>query len=297
VGLLAAVAITLLTVEMLLRALVIPIANTSPHRAYLLYTAQSSDVVIGDSHVYRDFLGSDRFVNLGRGGATVGEMKAIARAFYARHSPGRAIVQASPHLFSQPTSRELLDKQFTSMIRSPVLIAAFEPAIAMHLGRVWDLGRLRREREEAETHRTLVGRWHLIRAAERRRRTRRRVDLQRPNWNAQARLTLRAYDEMLSYLTDRGVTVCMLRPPVSREYIEMTEDDPDYLEAERVFADLAARHEIRFVDFRDLGLDLPSSAFLNQDHITPATSGVFVRAVESACFGDRRSAAPGGLKS
>ncbi len=284
IALLISVVATAALAEFLLRAFVVPIPNTTPHRTFLVYTEPSRDIAVGDSHTYRAFLGASPFLNLGRAGSTVGEMATVVRAYNERHDLGRAIIQASPQLLALPIQRNPLDGEF-ALIRLPVTLVAFEPLIATHLGRLSDIGLLREERRDAEKSVDRVGTWHLLTETERVADARGRAKAHRPRWDARTRRTAAAYETMLSYLSENNVQTCMVRPPVSAEYLKLTERDMPFWKTNRFFRELASRHSLPFVDFRDLDLALSASDFLNADHITPASSPKYLRAVETACFG------------
>lgn len=292
----------LLLAEIGLRALVVPIVDSRPNRVDLVYHASLPDAVLGDSHLYRPFINSERFANLARAGSSPHALEVVAREYFRHVEPGRVIVEASPQLFNrlmQTRKAQGHDAYFTQNIGLPFQLYVLEPGIARELASVWDVSGLLHKAKVARGRTKLDGpiaqREAALRRAlsdeERREATTARILSNRPVSDVAASEGFAAYRRTLELLLSRGARVCLARTPVTELYLELSRAEPHHVAAEEALRALAGELGVRFVDFVDLDLPVAVDAFTNPDHVTTRTGELYATRLERACF-ERARAIP-----
>jgi hypothetical protein len=96
----------------------------------------------------------------------------------------------------------------------------------------------------------------------------------------------RMFDQLadtLDHLRQRGVTICIVEYPVSKEYRDASSAIATFGELRRRFQTLAKEKNLRLVDLTDA---LPDVAFNDPDHIAPAYRERSTALVLSRCFGE-----------
>lgn len=290
-------ALALAVAEAMLRVWIVPIDDSRAHRVHLVYTASGSDVVLGDSHLYRAFLGSERFVDLARPGSSPAALEIVAREYFRHREPGRVIVQASPQLFNrtmQLRGAQQHDAWFTLNLGLPFVPYVFEPGIARELASFRDWGALRRRaaasRGRMRSEGPVVDREAAERRAmspeELRSEARRRVRSNAPVPDFADSPAFAAYRRLLDFLVERGAAVCLAETPVSPEYREAARDEPGHGRVEAALRRLAAERGLAYVAFRDLRLALATDDFTNADHATTRAGAAYAQRLEDACYGD-----------
>jgi len=276
--------------EYVTRAYVIPIPNRIASVVHTMYTADSPDAVIGDSHIYRDFMREKEFANLSKGGFSIPQMKQVAELYYRDIKPGRIIFEASPQLLGESRLDKVPeDRMFTLSKRSPVLLYIFDPVIGggmKRLDKLRSFAKLKRERNEGETQRNAEGGWATVPPETRKEAAAERIEHQRPVWNEATEMHLRQYKEMIESLKGRGADICLLHTPVDAMYLDLLEADPSFTKANATFKSIAEEVGVRYVDFRGLDMEFELDHFLNQDHLTPRASERFSEIAKRACFGE-----------
>jgi hypothetical protein len=282
--------------ELLLRLYIVPVIDSRANRVHVVYNAHNPDVVLGDSHLYRSFLRNHDFENLARPGSSPGALEIVAREYFRRLDPDRVILQASPQLFSPTLHREgrqLHDRWFRLNVGLPFVPYVFEPGIVRELAALADWDGLR-HRTDVALGRTVLDGPHVRKEAARRRaldpdalreagETRARQN--RPTARFEDQPGFAAYSRMLAFLVERGARVCMLTTAVDDAYLAAAAQDPLHRRADAALRQLAAAHGVRFVDFRDLGLEFDVADFTNADHLTTAAGVRFSDRAIEACFG------------
>jgi hypothetical protein len=294
--LLTGTVVALAAAEWMLRTVIVPIDDGRPNRVHLVYSGEQPDAVLGDSHLYRTFLTSDRFANLARAGSSPHALEIVAREYYRHRAPGRVIVQASTQLFNQLMQTRRAqghDTYFAQNLGLPFRLYVFEPGISRELAAFWDLPALRvkasSSRRRMKHSGPAVEREAALRRAltldERRSQVRQRVQSNRPVADVTASDGFAAYRRTLVWLAERGARICLVRTPVTDLYRETASLDSRHLETETAFRDLAQELGLRYVDFADLALGLdPVTSFTNPDHLTTAAGAHYAERVETACF-------------
>ena len=293
--------LALVLAEVLLRTLVTPVIDSRANRVGLVYRASRPDAVLGDSHLYRPFINSERFANLARAGSSPHALEIVAREYFRHIEPGRVILEASPQLFNGLMQQRLAqhhDEYFSHNFGQPAFLHVFEPGISRELASVWDVrgllraaqvARGRQRREGAYTERQAAQR-RALSAEARRELTAARIRSNHPVPDVTRSEGFAAYSRTLDFLLSRGARVCLARTPVTDLYREMSGKDAAYLAAEGALRNLAAERGVRFVDYLDLDLPLRVDAFTNPDHLTTSMGELYAARLEQACFEPATSA-------
>ncbi len=285
---LAVTVFVLALAEVGLRTWVVPVPFSQANRTHLIYTADGNDAVIGDSHTASTFLTTENFVNLAVGGSAISDLENVSREFYRHREPGRIIIQASPQIFARPMRRADHSKYYRQNVGLPFQLYVFEPGVAANVMDLLDSSRLQRKLDEAAVISTQQGNWHNIPIEERLATTQKRVNKQRPRHTFRDQIAT-AYRRMITELAGKGVTVCMLRTPVTQEYLGMIAGDEDFLWSENFFKALAAEFDVPYVDSHDLPVSYDMSMFTNMDHLASNGADIVAPAAIKACFGDGRT--------
>jgi len=278
--------------ELIVRMYIIRIPNTTPYRINKIYTSKNHNIVLGDSHIYRGFINSDIFCNLGRGGTTIPMMNIIATQYYKLKKPHNVVLQASPQLFCTShinRNTQGYENYFNQNNLIPFKIYLFEPGIGNWIKKIRsmkDIDKLVEDRKKRELHLTTTGsRWKNKKPEDRTKRIIRRIKHQQPNMELSLKYQ-RIYSEMIERLTNSGANVCLLRTPVDQEYLEKIKNDPSFSESLRFFKEIALIKNVRFVDFQSLNTTFTLDRFINQDHIAADFSKEFSDLVNQACFSE-----------
>lgn len=275
--------------EWIVRSFIVPIPSTTPYQIDLIYTKNNSNVVIGDSHIYRAFIANDDFLNLGLGGTTIPMMKIVVGQYFKYQEPGKVIIEVAPQLLSEDyLNRDTLGYElyFNQNYPFPIKIYLLEPGIGSwikDIKSINDFSRLTEDRKEGETHLTISGNWKNLSLDDRMVRARNRIRNQEPNINA-AQEVIKTYEEMIEFLVELGADVCMFRTPVDETYLDLIEGNPSFTKSLEIFQRISIENGVRYVDFQDLNYNFSLDKFINQDHITPKASADIAPLVNNSCF-------------
>ena len=299
----AGLLLALVLAEFLLRTLVMPVVDSRANRVGLVYRAERPDAVLGDSHLYRPFINSERFENLARAGSSPHALEIVAREYFRHIEPGRVILEASPQLFNrlmQQRRAQHHDEYFSHNFGQPAFLHILEPGVSRELASIWDpRGLLRaaevargREKREGVYVERQAGLRRALSAEDRRELTEARLRSNRPVSDVTGSEGFAAYARTLDFLLSRGARVCLARTPVTELYREMSQEDVAYLAAEQALRSVAEARGVRFVDYLDLDLPRRVDAFTNPDHLTTKTGELYAARLEQACFDSPTSVPP-----
>ena len=277
--------------ELVVRLFVVPVPNTTPHLIDAVYTRTNRNVVVGDSHIYRSFISSDYFLNLGMGGSTIPMMKIVIEEYFRHRNPGEVIVEASPQLLSSgyiDRNTQGYDTYFTQNNRFPIKAYIFEPGIGgwiKNIHTLSDIKQLIKDRKLAEYHSNIQSNWLNVPKTLRTLKVQKRIEEHEPNIQGSQK-TIESYKELVNFLVNKGAKVCLLRTPVNEEYLEAVINKPFYLKSTEIFKDISKVTGVRYVDFRKLNYSFTPDKYIDQDHISPKTSIQFEKLVRKSCFGN-----------
>lgn len=279
----------LITAELFVRLIVVKLPRSTPALINRVYQATGDQVVAGDSQMYRAFLEQQDFVNLARRGNPIPAVKLTLEKYFSNKKPSRVVLQASPQLFSKPQlerNTQRYDAYFNLNMAfyKPYL---FEKGITEFINEIKSVSQayqLLMQSQPPEFEASSQA-WLAMTEQQRSNRVRARVEHHMPQWQDNRTADYqRIYRELISGLLSKQAIVCLVRPPVNAEYLAITAQSEAYLQAELFFLELARDYNVRYVDFQELPIDFEESAFINQDHITPAASKTFSALVFSRCF-------------
>lgn len=260
-------------VELVLRLYVVQ-ADPYARRAHLVYAGQEPNIALGDSHVEISMRGLSGFVNLGLRADSTRTMEIVAKEYYRFRKPGKVIMMASPQSFGSDrvSADSISDTFFKQRKWQPFALYAFEPAINKYLRGPWTKYKVEEEPQ-----------WALLSEGERQKRVMRRVDGQRPVKGFLATKDFLAYRGILEYLKGIGAEVCLVRTPVSTEYLAAIASDADFDAAQEHFRHMAREFGFAYVDFRNLPAMGPEY-FRDHDHLNLHGAELFSAMVTRACF-------------
>jgi hypothetical protein len=284
--------------EALLRLYIVPFEGRWPSRVHLVYTAESSDLIIGDSHLYRAFATHDGFANLSRGGTSPAALEILVAEYFRHRRPGRVIVEAGPQLMRQKTEdwgTQGHERYFgQNRFGLGFALYVFEPGVTARLAWLLHIPRIVAQ-SEFERVRKIPGNQMDTRLSrlmvERSPRealafTQRVIDLSRPVSGVRASNSYAAYRRMLALLQQRGAQMCMITVPESPDFVELAAKDSRYIEGSLALHELATEFGLRYVDSRDLDLSFDATAFVDADHMTARSAETFAPIAIRACFGE-----------
>ena len=93
----------------------------------------------------------------------------------------------------------------------------------------------------------------------------------------------------LSRLRSAGLAAAVERVPIKqnlREYLDEIQDNHRFLDVLAAFEELAEKHRVSYVDFRDLAMAYDTELFVNQDHLNKDGALLFAPLAAAACFAE-----------
>src|SRR5262249_34964542 len=268
----------------------------------LMGDSRLGDILIGDSQMYTGFVNHHaEFFQLSIHAETAPMLEILTREYLRFRTPGRAIVEAGPQLFApQQLERGAWrhDTYFNQnnwlQHRLGVRLYVAEPGVGSFIGDVLGprmasmgglIGAARAADEEDSAAPRVIHHWGDYPKHERDRQTRKRISIQRPADDFEGTSHSAAYMRMLRHLAERGAQICILRMPVSAEYLELAKGDRQFAKALDYFRRLGAQYG-RYVDFLDLPIAWKAEHFANQDHLGEAGVAASAPLATKACFPD-----------
>ena len=251
------------------------------------HSTKAHNAVFGDSHTSKGFTGQSDFANLGYPSENIKTACAKAQLFFEHRDPGIVILQADPHLFADYRLKEDEQMRFYRDAANATF-AWWEPRIANNYFRR-DLFQYWKKFLSGPS--SFVSRFHMEpdgaildsrsfsdnSPEARQKQARTRLDFQLPPSDVQSHPFLTDYSNTIRFLKGRGARVVLVSYPVSPEYRQQAEKNPSYQNAFDVFADLAKREGIEYLDFHDAFDDL--KMFSDADHLSPEGAKQFAELV------------------
>lgn len=268
-------------------------------RVHQVYAGSSPNAVIGDSHVYRGFIGEADFENLARDNTTPISMEILAREYFRFRDPERVIVGASPQFFrleNDAAGAQLHDGFFGQNLSLPFQLYFLEPGIARAMGKLWNLKQLEKDTSESlartkprsVSERYLSVLWRNLSPEQQKTRLQLRAMFNAPMPNVEQTENYAAYVRMLAFLIERGAKVCLVETPVLpayRDFVDAVGNSQQRLRD--IFGRLSTRLAIPYVGPQHIGPPMPGRYFYDQDHLTAVGAREFARRALPLCFPDR----------
>lgn len=273
--------------ELIIRRIALPQDTFQPYKDRFR-SALTKTAAFGDSHVADGLNSDERIVNLGYAGETLPTMLTKAEAYVKSTRATRVILQLSPEQFAiyraERQDTDLLEELFNE--REPWL-QFLRPQFRPYLLAYWSAllkDPLRLIRETVPASEKAIA-YKDLPAADRRKAAEIRAQLHAPLPGGT--VISRMFDQLadtLDRLRQRGVTICIVEYPVSKDYRDASSAISTFGELRRRFHALAKEKNLRLVDLTDA---LPDMAFNDPDHIAPAYRERSTALVLSRCFGEQ----------
>lgn len=291
-------------IEVICRELLIPF-DFQAFRIHAIYTSRNPNAVFGDSHIRAAFSDIYPFQNGARGGEGARVMEVIVKNFFKFKRPEKVMILASPHIFGVARIKSGVqdyESFFGQHVNLPFAIYALEKGITRRVPNIvelfikkldderWMKGKrseymrwLRLCLKDENTRRIeeIIGTvvkprdqvtnnyWAALSKEKRTELARKRFQRQRPVENYRETEDFQAYRRTIEFLKDRGAHVCMIRTPVSDEYLELIENDVLVNQVLADFRAIAKEFGVKYLDFRELAIEFAPDMFRNQDHLSP----------------------------
>jgi hypothetical protein len=278
--------------------------------------ANARNAVFGDSHVGQtSYL--EGFDFLGEAGQKPEELLRLVRFLYTFTQPDHVILEMDPQWISQyhisspevmlnegalppgtlPVRLLISSRYFRESIRanlvndaiSSIGAAISSKATAAEIPSSVDVEEVNRLTEEwrALMNTRANPNWAMMEHSKRRRLTLHRVFAQNPVADFSQTRGAQELEKAIDFLIARGAKLCLVRTPVTSDYIELGQRIPDSrYDAFSAYArGVAAGRALPFVSFSDLNYVFDDSKFINQDHLTGLAAAEVWPLVKSTCFG------------
>lgn len=274
--------------ELLVRSQVLP-QDTRAGHLELLRTSTHADAAFGDSHVARGFAAQDSFVNLAYPSENIEDMFAKVRLHFAKHPPGRVIIQADPHLFA---AYRIFAPATSNTPAHPPLLHMTADRHRPQLNAYWQafvegVGTLQSKVQQTANG-ALLSEGDFAALPDRMQMFEARIRLQNhalahPDAVAAAQ---GRYVEMISFLAEHGADVCMISFPVTQEYLSASAESTQAGHATAIsfFQHTATQTGARFIDAR--AQVRPDAMFRDVDHLNAGGARAVYDSLISQCFDD-----------
>ncbi|WP_170310140.1 hypothetical protein [Thalassospira povalilytica] len=275
--------IMLVVLELFLRSQVSSDANSQEYRVRFLH-GEAPWTAFGDSHVEGALLSGDWLDNLGQASDNLNTIIAKVSLRVERGGVQGVIIPADPQLFSfyrvsaeQEDRIKVLNKDYSESLM------LFDPRYRPYLGRtLWSVlsnpSLLWSSNSEPEN--TQVQSAEPTRPRDWLKSVTIRVQLHTPVANFSKTDDAKAYRQLITGLRAQGIDVCMVRYPVSKDYLTVSRSIAAFSEVEKFFADVAASNEVLLVDVSSL---LPGEIFIDPDHIPASQREYVTNVVKERC--------------
>lgn len=248
------------------------------------------DAAFGDSQLNYGFVASDDFVNLAFDGDSIADIVAKVDHFLEAGHPDRIVLQASPHMFAgyrlaqaeEPFFQEHAHGVLSEYHRVRllqywgILLSGAEFAPQTQLQPTgWN-----RARDD----------WSTVPRDARLEEARERIELHTPVVSFAHEPDAREYENLVKRLTAAGTATCLVRPPVSHEYLTFARQEPLWTEIDIFFAALAQRHGAHYVDLSGaFAGERQTALFADPDHLNAKGAPLATRMIRERCFPDGTS--------
>jgi hypothetical protein len=272
----------LAVLEVFLRGQAAKDVHTSRYREQFL-SGSAPWVAFGDSHLEGSLLSSAVLDNLGQASDNLDTIIGKVTLRAARGGLAGVILPADPQIFSfyrvsaqQEDRISVLREDYSSSLM------LFDPRYRPYLGRTfWSVlenpsillpNEKDSELSSVHTEPQRPQDWMKTVTI--------RVQLHTPVSNFSQTEEAEAYRELIANLERQGIKVCMVRYPVSEDYLTVSNAIPAFEEARTFFADVADDYDIPLVDLSEL---LSGELYFDPDHIPGDRMGFVSDIVHERC--------------
>ena len=249
--------------------------------------SSGKDAVFGDSRLNYGFASSDDFVNLAFDGDSIADMVAKVDHFLSAGHPDRIVLQASSNMFAGYRLAEPAEAFFQDYGHG--VLSEYHRVRLFHYWRIVLSGAHFTPKGQLQPTgwKKVEDDWSMVRRDARLKEARERIELQTPVESFAREPDAREYENLVKRLTAAGITTCLVRPPVSREYLTFARQNPLWAEVDSFFAALARRHGARYVNLGDAFAGEGQTAlFADADHLNAKGAPLATRLIREKCFPD-----------
>jgi len=281
----------LATTEALIRSKIVP---NHPFYRYLelFKNAQTPNAIFGDSHFAYGIIGLDGFVNLAYPGNNFEAIVEKVRLYFSDKPPGRIILQAGVHHFSQnflfrrpnesrSIKEDLKPRRFTDLF-------LLHNQHRNHLFGYWEVYLSGREftpktQFVTEELRGNEPNYMEIPAETRRVASARIARILQPVSTFRETHVARLYEDVVKFLKQHGGDVCLVTLPVVVELRNEIGATPLFANVTKYFEEIAAKHRATYRNFLTTPMD--ENYFSDPHHLNITGARAVSSQVAQSCFG------------
>ena len=281
----------LVATESLIRSKIVPY-----HPFYrsleLFKNAQSPNAIFGDSHFAYGVVGLDGFVNLAYPGNNFDAIVEKIRLYFSDKPPGRIILQAGVHHFSQnflfrrpnesrSIKEDLKPRRFTDLF-------VVHNQHRSHLFGYWDVYLSGREftpktQFVTEELRANEPNYLDVPAETRRVASARIARILQPVPTFRQTHVAKLYEDVVKFLKERGGDVCLVTLPVVAELRNEIHATPLFTKVTNYFGEIAAKYGATYRNFLITPMD--ENFFSDPHHLNITGARAVSSQVAKSCFG------------
>jgi hypothetical protein len=269
-----------------------------PHHPFYKYidvfrNSTNPNTIFGDSHLAFGIAGLNNFSNLAYPGNNYRAISEKVRLYFADREPGRVILQAGVHHFSQNflfrrpnESRSIADDLGP---QSTFRFRMFHNQHRPHLFDYWKIYLNGREFEPkthfvTEENRKNEPNYMDVAPRIRRIASSRISRIMQPVQEFQNTSIARLYQQTINDLRQRGAEICLVTLPVAAELRSEMRRNPLFEKTTAYFHQLAERNQVQYRNY--LFTEFPGNYFSDPHHLNISGARVVSHRIERDCFGD-----------
>jgi hypothetical protein len=238
-------------------------------------------VAFGDSHVEGGLLSSDWLDNLGQASDNLQSITGKVSLRLQRGGLKGVILPADPQIFSFYRLSANQEDRIDVIKSAPAFrLLILDPRYRHHLKRIFwtligkpfEMLNAQKENTQQNAGQAEEDVWDRTVAI--------RVQLHTPVPNVSELPAADQYRAMIEQLRSHDVAVCLVRYPVSHDYLQAAEELDGFRNVDRFFKSLASSFHIPYVDLSDV---LPNEVFEDPDHVPDSEMGRVTELVKERC--------------
>jgi hypothetical protein len=252
------------------------------------------DAAFGDSQLYAGFVASKDFVNLAFDGDSITDVAAKVDHFLEAGEPMRIVLQAAPQMFAGYRLTEV-EQPFFQNYAQGVLSEYHRVRLLQYWAMLLSGADFApRTQMQPNGWNKVLQDWSELPRQARLDQARGRVELHAPVEGFAHERDAQLYENLVARLTATGIDTCLVRVPLSLEYLTFSRQQPLFAAADRFFATVARRHGARYVDLSAaLAGEEHAALFGDPDHLNAVGAPLATRMIREQCFPETLEATPG----
>jgi hypothetical protein len=250
---------------------------------YLFLNGTADWIALGDSHTARSLSNTFWLDNLGYASDNLESLTEKASHRINRLKPVGVILPADPQIFSfyrlsdnqQSKTKYLISEEvyffnFLNPIHRPYLIVLAKSIYKNRFSRMFNIQNIDEKKLD----------WIDIPIEQRRYETSIRVQLHTPILEFEKHPSHGKYIEMIKSYSQLGISICLVRYPVSKLYLNKTQAISQFSNVNKFFERLSKENNFKFLDLSDA---LTNNQFTDTDHIKSEYKNIITNLVKKGC--------------